>query len=58
MIAAKENKLVIVERLLELGVNVNDRAKVSVTELVTYSIVRSQSIALSTRIFGIVSPNS
>ncbi|WAR23175.1 ANK3-like protein [Mya arenaria] len=27
MIAAKENKLVIVERLLELGVNVNDRAK-------------------------------
>ena len=28
MIAVKENKLVIVERLLELGVNVNDRAKV------------------------------
>ena len=29
MIAVKENKLVIAERLLELGVNVNDRAKVS-----------------------------
>ena len=38
MIAVKENKLVIVERLMELGVNLNDRAKVH-TE--TYQIWRS-----------------
>ncbi|KAL3867730.1 hypothetical protein ACJMK2_040593 [Sinanodonta woodiana] len=27
MVAVKENKLVVVERLIELGVNLNDRAK-------------------------------
>ena len=32
MLAVKENKLVIAERLLDLGANINDRANVS-TEL-------------------------
>lgn len=37
MIAVKENRLSIVERLLELGVNLTDRTKVSDTQKVHYA---------------------
>jgi ankyrin repeat protein len=36
MIAVKENKLVIVERLIDLGVNLNDRAKVGKMFLILF----------------------
>lgn len=33
MLAVKDNKLVVAERLLELGANINERAKVSPQDL-------------------------
>lgn len=39
MIAAKENKLVIVERLIDLGVSPNDRAKVGRDKHLKHNVV-------------------
>lgn len=36
MVAVRENKLVIAERLLDLGANINDRANVSILILYMY----------------------